>query len=213
MEDFYNLLSWRLPTHDMAGLQSHGDNIMKRSLIAVLTAAMICVAGCRDATAQPLATKDTQLAPKVASDEPTNDRNNFGDFSFSVPKGWTIVTPDREKTKAVLLLDGTNWQNAKAMIKVDVGTPTAPTARQLVDGFANSAGGTVSAESLDFDGTPGVSASTSSTTLNTPRDMTAIYRDGKVYLLMAGAVEGVELSEAVSHVRKSWTWTEQKKAE
>lgn len=187
---------------------SNGTISMKRCFTTVLTAALICVAGCRDDTAQPSATENTQLSPTVASGEQNSELNNFGDFSFSVPKGWNIVAPDRGKTKAMLLLDGTDWQNAKAMIKIDVGTPTAPSAKQLADGLANSAGGTVSTDSLDFDGTPGVSASTSSTTLNTPRDMTIIYRNGKAYLLMAGAIEGVELSKAISHVRKSWKWTE-----
>jgi hypothetical protein len=108
----------------------------------------------------------------------------------------------------MILLDGTSWQNARAMIKVDVGTPTAPTARQLAERFANNAAGTVATEWLDFDGTSGVSASTKSTTLTTPRNMIIIYRDRKAYLLMAGAVKDVDLSKAVVQIRESWKWTE-----
>jgi hypothetical protein len=114
--------------------------------------------------------------------------------------------PDRDKTKAMLLLDGDDWRNAKAMIKVDVGTPTAPTATQLAEGFANSTGGTISAETLEFDGTPGVSASTSSTELTTPRNLTVVYHKGQAYLIMASSIAGVNIDDALLHVRKSWRW-------
>jgi hypothetical protein len=183
---------------------------MRAQTAFLLTAAAMSLIGCRDdATAQrPVAPTLSRTAPaNVESD--ANASHEFGEFSFAIPSGWTVVTPDRDKTKAMIVLDGTSWQNAKAMIKVDVGTPTAPTAKQLAEGFANNARGTVSAESLDFDGTSAVSASTSSTTLAVPRNMIIVYRDGKAYLLMAGAVEGIDLSKAISHVRKSWKWTKQ----
>jgi hypothetical protein len=69
-------------------------------------------------------------------------------------------------------------------------------------------GGNVSADTLDFDGTPGVSASTSSTELTTPRNMIIVYRDGKAYILMAGATGDVDIGDAVSHIRESWKWTD-----
>jgi hypothetical protein len=174
----------------------------------LLTATALCLIGCRDeaTTQQAVVQPSAPTATTIASSEGTSS-HQFGVFSFSIPDGWTVVAPDREKTKAMILLDGTHWQDARAMIKVDVGTPTAPTARQLAEGFANSTGGKCDVESLEFDGTPGVSVSTTSTTLTTPRDMIVIYRDGKAYLLMAGAVEGVDLSEAVAQIRKSWKWT------
>ncbi len=169
---------------------------------------VLCFIGCKDGHAPPAAGTSTPSTSASTEADTNNGPRSFGDFSFSIPSGWSVVTPDRDKTKAMLLLDGTNWQNAKAMIKVDVGTPTAPTAMQLVEGFVNSAGGTVSADTLDFDGTPGVSALTSSTELTTPRHMIVVYRDGKAYLLMAGATEGVDVADAVSHVRASWKWTQ-----
>lgn len=170
---------------------------------------VLCFVGCADKSAAPPsgAQASRVTAPRELSQ---NDKHqSFGDFSFSIPSGWTVVTPDRDKTKAMLLLDGTNWQNAKAMIKVDVGKPAAPTAMQLAENFAKSTGGNVSADALDFDGTPGVMVSTPSNDLTTPRTMIVIYRDGKVYLLMAGITAGVNVDDALSHVQESWKWNQQ----
>lgn len=171
-----------------------------------LSFAVLCVVGCTDNSTPPSTGVQTSSVTTSTESNQTDETQSFGDFSFSIPDGWTVVTPDRDKTKAMLLLDGSNWQNAKAMIKIDVGTPAAPTAKQLAEGFAKSAGGNVSKDTLDFDGTPGISASTSSNELTTPRNMIVVYRDGKVYLLMAGATAGVDAGDAVSHVRESWKW-------
>jgi len=141
--------------------------------------AVLFLVGCtKSSTPQPAGTQ-TPLASTFIGAEPTDGTQSFGDFSFSIPRGWYIVMPDRDKTKAMVLLGGSNWQNAKAMIKIDVGSPAAPTARQLAEGFVKSAGGSVSADALDFDGTPGVSASTSSNELTKPQNMIIVYRDGK----------------------------------
>lgn len=170
--------------------------------------AILCLAGCGDSSTQPPDAPETPAGTTANTEDLRDDPHQFGDFSFSILKGWSVVRPDRDKTKAMLLFGGTSWRNAKSMIKVDVGAPVAPTARQLAEGFANNAGGTVSADTLDFDGTPGVVASTSSTDLTTPRSMIIVYRNGHAYLLMAGAVQGVDINEAVSRVRESWKWTQ-----
>ena len=171
-----------------------------------LSLVVLCVVGCTD-NSQPTPTA-LQASSVTTSNEPNQAEESqlFGDFSFSIPTGWTVVPPDRDKTKAMLLLDGTTWQNAKAMIKIDVGTPAAPTAKQVAESFAKNTGGNVSKVTLDFDGTPGVSASTSSNELTTPRNMIVVYRDGKAYLIMVGATAGVDAGDAVSHVRESWKW-------
>lgn len=89
----------------------------------------------------------------------------------------------------MILLEGTDWQNAKAMIKIDVGMPAATTARQLAESFAKNTGGSVSTDTLNFDGEPGVIASTSSNDLTTPRNINVLYRDGKAYLLIVGRLQ------------------------
>jgi TATA-box binding protein (TBP) (component of TFIID and TFIIIB) len=59
---------------------------------------------------------------------------------------------------------------------------------------------------MDFDGEPGFIALTSSDKLTTPRIVIVLYHDGKAYLLMIGATEGIDVDDAVSHIRKSWKW-------
>ena len=168
--------------------------------------AVLCLVGCTGNSSTQSTDPQPPSISRPADAGQADNIRSFGDFSFSIPSEWTVVAPDRDKTKAMLLLGGTNWQNAKAMIKIDVGTPAAPTAKQLAEGFAKSTGGTVSADTLDFDGTSGVSASTSSNDLMTPRQMIVVYRNGKAYLLMAGATSGVDVNNAVAHVRASWKW-------
>jgi hypothetical protein len=168
---------------------------------------LIFATGCeRSAPSQPEASQAESVAETQSGTQP----REFGDFAFSVPAGWSIVTPDRDKTKAMLLLDGTTWQNAKAMIKVDVGAPAAPSAEQLVEGFANSVGGKVLADVVNLDGVPAVAAETSSVELATPRRMTVAYHNGKAYLLMAAATAGVDIEAAQRQICESWEWRESK---
>ncbi len=181
---------------------------MSRLFIRILPFFAISLLGCRDGATppQPAHSSDTGTGP-VAVAESAKPKHSFGDFSFTIPNGWKVVTPDRDKTKAMLLLDGTTLQDAKAMIKVDVGAPTAPTAEALAQLFAKSTGGTVSPEPLDFDGTPGIIASTTSTAMSTPRNLTVVFRANQVYLLMVAANEGVDVSAPIAEIRQSWTWS------
>jgi len=106
----------------------------------------------------------------------------------------------------MLLLDGRDWQTARAMIKIDVGTPAFPSAEELASNFATSAGGQVAPETLDFDGVKATKATTSSTNMAIPREIIVIYHNGEAYLVMAGAVSGVDLTDAMEHLRSTWKW-------
>jgi hypothetical protein len=175
-------------------------------LINCLLLSVLGIVGCTSSTTPPPAGAQASTVETTTESNRTDASQLFGDFSFSIPNGWTVVNPDRKKTKAMLLLDGTTWQNAKAMIKVDVGMPAAPTAKQTAESFAKSAKGSVSPETMDFDGEPGFIALTSSAKLTTPRIVIVLYHDGKAYLLMIGATDGIDVDDAVSHIRKSWKW-------
>jgi hypothetical protein len=166
----------------------------------VIVGTMIFVLGCGNNEATNIPPQDPDAIAAGAQ------RQQFGVFSFEVPGGWSSVTPDRGKTKAMILLGGTKWQNSKAMIKVDVGPPAFPTAQEMAQNFAKTVGGQVAPETLNFDGETATKATTSSTSLTTPREMIIIYRDGNAYLVMAGAVDGVDLTNAMEHVRSTWTW-------
>lgn len=52
----------------------------------------------------------------------------------------------------------------------------------------------------------GARITSSSTSLSKPREVIIVYQNDKAYLLMAGAVEGVDVSNALEHVRSTWKW-------
>ncbi len=65
-----------------------------------LSLAVLVVIGCTDNSANsPGDARPTSDTSSTASGE-TDESQSFGDFSFSIPSGWTVVTPDRDKTKA-----------------------------------------------------------------------------------------------------------------
>lgn len=170
--------------------------------------ALLSMAGCAESPKPSPPSVDPQPTSGPLQSPRAENRQSFGEFSFSIPAGWSRVTPDLDKTKAMLLLEGTNWQNSKAMIKIDVGRPVAPTANQLAEGFANNIGGKVLPETMDFDGTPGVHATSPSTDLSTPKHMIVIYRNDKAYLLMVGVADDAEIGDVISQIRKTWKWTD-----
>ncbi len=161
--------------------------------------------GCRSEVTSSSAVNSPTETQAQATPEPAP--HDFGAFSFVIPDGWTVATPDANKTKAMLLLDGTNWQEAKAMLKVDVGAPAAESPRRLAELFAQNAGGTVQAEEINFDGATGVSVMTDSKTLEVPKHIVAIFHDGNAYLVMVGATEGTDVLSAMHTVLDTWKWT------
>src|SRR4051794_28133236 len=70
----------------------------------------------------------TPPADKTVS---TSKTESFGEFRFEIPAGWSRVQPDKDKTVAMLLLNGTVWNNADGMCMVDVGKPAFPNAKEM----------------------------------------------------------------------------------
>lgn len=180
---------------------------MNKPFGLLLALAALYFTGCDGSRSEQA--KAPQQTSTTSTDGNVGTRQSFGDFEIAIPPGWSVVTPDRGKTKVQMLLGGTTWQNAKGMIKVDVGTPVAPTSSDLADSFAQGSNGTVSPEPILLDGVSGHKVSTPSKSLETPREVIIVYRDGKVYLLMAAGVEGSDVSAAIAEVAKSWKWTSQ----
>ena len=69
-------------------------------------------------------------APRTG--ETAAKRERFEGFSFELPSGWTRVAPDRDNTKALLVL-GKDREKAKAMIKIDVGPPGSPNPKDIAE--------------------------------------------------------------------------------
>lgn len=132
--------------------------------------------------------------------------HDFGEFSFIVPDGWTIATPDRDKTKAMLVLQVAD--EVKAMLKVDVGVPAAPTPEALAQQFAQSSGGKVLRQEIDFDGVPGIGVVTTSKTMEVPKHVIVLFHKEQVHMVMVAAVEGADVQGAMSTILYSWKWKE-----
>jgi hypothetical protein len=165
---------------------------------------VVGVSGCAKPADKPAQTAErSQLNSAVAK------REHFEGFSFELPRGWSRVAPDRPKTKAMLLLGGERWDQAKGMIKVDVGVPTSPDSKATAEALAKNFGGSVLPELTEIDGEQGiqVQASPQGSALSPSKAM-VVFRGEKVYLIMAGAVGGTDISDAFERVRASWEWGE-----
>ena len=161
---------------------------------SVIVVSLIAIYGCEDGE---------DSSPSTAA-PPT--RQYYGDFSFETPSGWLKVRPDLLKTRAMLLVGSDTWQEASGMIKVDVGPPAHQTPQESASHFAEIINGHISTDTPDFDGEMAIKVTTSSTTLDLPQEINIIFRDGKAYFIMIGAVEGVDPGDVMEHVRSTWRW-------
>jgi hypothetical protein len=102
----------------------------------------------------------------------------------------------------MILLNGTAWNNADGMIKVDIGKPALPTAQEMARALAGNDGIVVT-----IDGHDAIRVATASSDMSKPQHAIVIYRNDKVYLLMATGVRGTDVTEALDHVIQSWHWS------
>lgn len=164
--------------------------------VAIATWMVIVLGGCDRASQAP----PTEL-PSVP-----NTSMSFGDFQFETPIGWSRAQPDRDKTMAMVLLNGTTWSRADGMIKVDVGKPTLPNAEAMARALAGS-DGQVLVDPVFVDGESGVRVKTTSTDMSKPSHAVVVFRNGKVYLIMAAGGNGVDVTDAFDHALQTWRWT------
>jgi hypothetical protein len=141
---------------------------------------------------------------QAASDD-APPRTSFGTFEFVIPAKWSRAKPDRTKTAAMLLLNGTVWNKSDGMIMVDVGKPAAPSAKELAQALAGK-DGKVHADPVQVDGSEGIKVETTSQDLSRPKYAVVVFRDEKVYLIMAAQMPGTNVSQALDQVIKSWKW-------
>ncbi len=198
----------------------------RQSLLAL---AVLLLVGCSEkAPSQPPQETSTRTSPSASpvsapkgrngrDAAPSQPQGNTGttalqarlqldEFSFVIPGGWSSIAPDQNKTKAMLLLGGARWDNAKGMIKIDVGLPVYPTAYETAESFVRSAEGQVSPDAVNVDGEKGVRVVIRSNSMAVPREVVVIFRQGHAYLVMAGAVDGTEVSEAIEEMLSTWKW-------
>ena len=154
-----------------------------------------------------LAMSQQQPNRVITPSSTTPTMTSFGDFGFEIPAGWTRDQPDQKKTMAMILLNGAAWNAAEAMLKVDVGVPSFPTARELAEALAGK-DGRVYQDPVSIGGSDGIRVEIPSTNLLRPRFAVVVFRDEKVYLIMAATAKGSDISGAFDQVLKTWRWND-----
>jgi hypothetical protein len=178
----------------------------------VALALVVGLSGC-DRSAGQREPADNPAAPAPKTN--VGNRERFDGFSFNVPGGWTRVPTDDPKNKAKLLLGtvpsdmpkGVIPESTKGLIKVDAGTPKFASPKETAASFAKDFGGEVLPESVAIDGERGVSVRISSQNAALmPRQAIVVGRKGRQYMIMAGSVGGVDVSDALEGIRTTWKW-------
>jgi hypothetical protein len=132
---------------------------------------------------------------------------SFGDFRFEIPAGWQMLEPEMGKTKASLLRIRPNSQLPEGLLKVDVGKPVGPNALKTAQTLAG-ADGRVLPDRISLDGVEAIRVETPSKDFSRPHLAAVAIRDGRLYLVMAAAENGSDITDAFDHVVKTWHWNE-----
>ena len=159
---------------------------------------MLLLAGCDGESAKSNTAAAPAAPAPAAPAAPVVE--NFGDFQFEIPSGWTREKPDRDKLKAFVVM-GTR-QKPEGMIMVDVGKPALPTANDVIKKFTGKDG-----TPTTVDGVEAVRGETKSTDLSEPRHVVALMRDGRIVMIMAAGASGTNIGDAYEQVLKTWRWT------
>lgn len=130
----------------------------------------------------------------------------FEGFQFEVPEKWARIQPDRNKTVAMLLLSGTESSDDEGMIKVDVGKPTLQNPEEVARSLAGNDGRVLS-ERVKLDGETGIQVEIPSQDMSRPSHALVVFRDKRLFLLMAGGIKKDEVNNAFKQVIKTWRWS------
>ena len=126
--------------------------------------------------------------------------------TFTTPIGWTANRSDKN-SYAVLSLSDEKYPNLTRMISVDIGKPVEATTEANAISFAKQWGGKVQDASLALDGEPAlrVVISPDGKSLR-PIDCVLTVRNGRLFMIIAGAMRNDEISSALDELINSWKW-------
>jgi hypothetical protein len=175
---------------------------------ATVTFTLIMGLCCAGVVAQPLRDWSARRAKARAAAKNPPEIATFGDFQFEIPAGWKKGKPKGENTQAQIILPGARPNLAFGLIQVDVGGPAFSSDRETAQSFAG-ADGQVLPHPLSIAGAKGVRAQTPSKDFSRPRHVVVIFRNGKVYLIMAAEADGADVREAFDHILVTWRWIDQ----
>lgn len=126
--------------------------------------------------------------------------------TFKTPVGWQAHRSDKN-TYAILTVANEAPAQRTRMISIDIGKPVEPTARKLAEAFAKDWNGHVEDEVLELDGELAyrVVAEPDKSKIE-PIDCVVAIRDGRAFLLIAGAKQKEYVSQAIDELVASWKW-------
>ena len=87
---------------------------------------------------------------------------------------------------------------------VDVGKPIG-SAKELAQSLAGK-DGKVYPDKVAVDGVDGIKVESTSDNMSRPKYAVVVFRDSKVYLIMAAQLPGTNVSGVLDQVVKSWKW-------
>lgn len=134
-------------------------------------------------------------------------QTSFGRFSFEAPKGWTVISAERPKTKAFLVSDA-SIASPPGMIVVDVGRPVLPTAEELAKQMAGN-DGRISPVPVTVDGTKGLRVDRPAVDASRPAHVVIVYRGEIVYLIMAARAHDADVSKPFEQILTTWRWIDE----
>jgi acyl carrier protein len=126
--------------------------------------------------------------------------------TFTTPSGWTANESDKN-SYAVLSLSREKYPNLTRMISVDIGKPVEATTEANAISFAKQWGGTVQDASLSVGGEPAlrVVIPPDGKSLR-PIDCVLTVRNGRLFMIIAGATQNDGISSALDEIIGSWKW-------
>jgi hypothetical protein len=143
-------------------------------------------------------TKDPSDPSRVVCDV------NFA--TFAVPKGWT-ANRSNKNTYALLTRSNESHPNLSQAISIDIGKPVEPSAQATAEAFATEWHGRLEDATLSVDGETGFRVIVAPDNENVkPIDCVVAMKNGRAFLIIAGAKESGEANAAVDQIVASWKW-------
>lgn len=150
--------------------------------------------------------QDDRLVVKKDPSDPKRLICELKHATFKVPEGWQ---PNRSegKTQCILTKSSDKPGSSSAMIMIDVGKPSNPSAKELAKSFAKMWGGDVLEKSLQVDGEEGFKITIPPTEKKVqPTNAIVVIKDSRVFMLIGGAKPDETLDKVLDQLAADWRW-------
>ncbi len=145
--------------------------------------------------------------PSVAQSSDAKEPILADSASFSEPKGWIRLKPDKAKTKGWFISPDSDRAAPKSMIMVDIGKTAEVSLASAAEKMARNWGGCVLEEKTTLDGAEAIRVRVAKPGPGLrPVEGVVTLRGEKIYLVMGGVIPGQVVTDQVEEVRKSWKW-------